>query len=225
MILIIENDPDVPPGILTRLIQDEARICHVCRPYAGEHWGDLSSICAIVVLGGAMSSCDTDRFPFLIEVKRLMERAIRADLPLLGICLGGQLLADVAGGKVLHKRCGEHGMHEVSLTREGRRDTLFSNLPERFAVFQWHDDSFLLPENAVLLAGSVQCPHQAFRLGTQIYGVQFHPEVDDPIVANWSADNPSATEYREDFARHGLSGPDVPSAMLLRNFIRMVPRF
>lgn len=224
MFLIVENDPDVPPGILTRLIEDEAGEYRVCRPYVGERWGDLSGFCAVVVLGGAMSTGDTDLFPFLADVRGLMKRALGIGLPLLGICLGGQLLAEAAGGKVLPRRCGEHGLHEIRVTNEGRRDGLFSGLPQRFSVFQWHNDSFIPPQSAVLLAGSAHCPYQAFRLGAQTYGVQFHPEVDDTIVASWSAHDPGAMKYREDFARYRLPNLHSPSSTLLKNFVRMVRR-
>lgn len=221
MILIIENDPEVPPGILTRLLDNEARAYRISRPHAGERWGDLAGVGALVVLGGAMSTCDRERFPFLIEVMRLMERTIRANLPLLGICLGGQLLAEVMGGKVFEKTNGERGLHDIVLSGEGRQDPLFSGLPEMFTVFQWHSDSFVPPDGATVLARSARCPHQAFRYGKHAYGIQFHPEVDEFMVADWSAGVPSATAVQQAFAGHRLARLDWPSTRLLKNFIQM----
>ncbi len=106
-----------------------------------------------------------------------MSRLLATGTPLLGICLGGQLLAEVAGGAVSSNRCGEKGLVEIELTAGGRADPLLAGIDDRFQAFQWHNDSFAVPPPAQHLARSVACPGQAFRLGNA-WGVQFHPEVD-----------------------------------------------
>ncbi len=225
VVLIIENDPEVPAGILGSLLQEEHLDFRVLQLHRGEPCDGLSGATGLVVLGGAMSTSETDRFPFLHDVKRLMQNALDSGLPLLGICLGGQLLAEVTGGRVSRGAHGERGLHEIVLTREGRRDPLFSGLPDLFSVLQWHNDSFHAPEGAVLLAGSARCPHQAFRFGTSSYGIQFHPEVDEPIVASWASTEPGSAEIERAFCRHRLGGGDAAPVRLLRNFVHMTKAF
>jgi GMP synthase-like glutamine amidotransferase len=224
LLLIIENDPEVPLGILGSLLSQEALSARVLRVHGGESCDSMASVAGLVVLGGAMSTSETERFSFLTKVKRLMQDALDSGLPVLGICLGGQLLAEVAGGQVRYLTDGEKGLHDIILSGEARRDPLFSGLPERFPVFQWHSDSILAPESSVLLAGSPRCPHQAFRIGPNAYGIQFHPEVDGSIVASWAAPDPGAAEIEETFARHRLAGQDAASVQILRNFLRITRR-
>jgi GMP synthase-like glutamine amidotransferase len=123
--------------------------------------------------------------PFLRPLKDCLRRMLANRTPLLGICLGGQLLADVAGGVVSSNRCGEKGLVEVTLTAAGAADPLFAGVGPCFRAFQWHNDSFTIPPQAASLAGSATCPGQAFRIGNA-WGLQFHPEVDGSIVSAWS---------------------------------------
>jgi GMP synthase (glutamine-hydrolysing) len=220
-ILIVEIDPEVPPGILTSLLDREGRRYEIARAHAGKRLGDAIGPGAVVVLGGAMSTSEVDRFPFLNEVKRFMETVLGAGLPLLGICLGGQLLAEILGGKVVEKSFGERGLHEIHLTDEGRKDPMFFQMPEEFTVFQWHNDSFIPPSGTAFLARSALCPHQAFRYGKHAYGIQFHPEVDESIIEVWSADDPAAATVSQAFRKHCLAGHDRTSSRILMNFIRM----
>ncbi len=224
MLLIIENDPQVPLGILESLLRREAQSARTLRIHGGETCGGIAGAAGLVVLGGAMSTWETERFPFLTKVKRLIKEALDSGLPVLGICLGGQLLAEVAGGQVRYLTHGEKGLHDIILSGEGRQDPLFAGLPERFSVFQWHSDSILAPESAVLLAASRGCPHQAFRIGLNAYGIQFHPEVDESIVASWAAPDPGAAEIQVAFARHRGAGQDAASAQILRNFLHITRR-
>ncbi|MCU0571758.1 MAG: type 1 glutamine amidotransferase [Syntrophobacteraceae bacterium] len=221
MVLIVENDPDVPAGILKPLLIEKGLPYSIHRAHSEESRGDISRITGLVVLGGAMSTSDEDRFPFLLYVKGLMNGSIERGIPVLGICLGGQLLAEVAGGGVERESHGERGLHDVVLTRDGKRDPLFAGLPERFTVFQWHNDSFTPPENAVPLAGSPNCAHQAFRIGKHAYGIQFHPEVEERIASSWAADTPSSAQIEAAFHSYRQEGLDLASRRLLRNFIRM----
>ncbi len=223
LILIVENDPEVPPGVLESLLVEADRKPRIVRPHGGDPAGSLAGVDGLVVLGGTMSTRDTRPFPFLRDVKRLMASALQAQIPLLGICLGGQLLAEVSGGEVTQSSHGEHGLHDIVLSAEGRSDPLFTGLPERFTVFQWHGDSFTPPRSAVLLAGSPACAHQAFRVGRTAYGLQFHPEVDPPIVSAWAAGSPSSSRILEAFAEYRRNGLDRAAHQLLKNFIRMIP--
>lgn len=142
---------------------------------------------ALVVLGGAMNVHQIREFPWLGEEMSLIGQMLRRRVPVFGVCLGAQLLARSAGGRVARASRPEIGWHEVRPTPAARRDILFSPLPERFLAYQWHSYSFRLPASAVGLADSSVCP-QAYRLGDAAWGVQFHPEVTEDILEEWFAD-------------------------------------
>jgi GMP synthase (glutamine-hydrolysing) len=142
---------------------------------------------AVVLLGGGFLPDDDGRAPWLPAERELARRAVADGVPLLGICLGAQLLALVAGGTVR----GDHGRPErgscrVSLRREAQSDALFAGLPGEFRVIQNHRDQITEPPpGAVRLAESDACPVQAFRVGERAWGVQFHPEAGADRLDRW----------------------------------------
>lgn len=150
----------------------------------------------IIILGGPMNVYEEKKYPFLIEEDKLIKKALKKDLPILGICLGGQLIAKASGAKVLTGHRKEIGWFNVQLTEEGTKDPLFSGLPKKFKVFQWHSDTFNIPSNAKKLASSEIFPNQAFRLGKS-YGIQFHIEVMDSTIYNWLEEYEKETEELE----------------------------
>jgi GMP synthase-like glutamine amidotransferase len=137
----------------------------------------------VIVLGGSPAVHD----PALLGTRRWIRDAVLRDVPFLGVCLGGQLLATALGGLVGPASAAEVGIHDVFLTSGGRRDPLFAGLPGRFPVFGWHEDEFELPRGAIPLAGSIGCEHQAFRFGSSAYGLQFHPEVRPDDLGRWAS--------------------------------------
>ena len=142
---------------------------------------------------------DTARYPWLADEVRLLQQAIAAGRPVLGICLGAQLIATAQGARVRRGLQPEIGWCAVEGTEAGRRDPLFAAFPQRYTVFQWHGDTFDLPKDAVLLARSPAYP-QAFRCGDHVYALQYHLEVTPDIVDGWlSHDDPL------------LRGVDVPT--------------
>ncbi len=185
MIAIVQNDPDVPPGTLIEALKAGRQELMLVRLYASERLPALSGLSAAIVLGGAMSVKDTETFPFLVGLKEWMRRILEAELPFVGICLGGQLLAEAAGGQVLFRMNEEYGCKPVTLTEEGIADPLFKGISSPFTTFHYHTDCFVPPKDSVHLAWTEQCPHQAFRSGPCAYGLQFHPEVDRSIVSRW----------------------------------------
>lgn len=187
MLHVVQNDPNVPVGEIGRCLESLGIAWRIVNAWEGEIFPPLSAVSAAVVLGGAMGVHEVDRYPFLAGVKTFMADAVAASIPLLGVCLGGQLLADVLGGRVTPSQYGERGTHAVQLTAAGRQDPLFQGLPDELVTFQWHYDSFAPPEGSVLLATSPACPSQAFRFGGLAYGLQFHPEVDRSILSVWTA--------------------------------------
>ena len=138
---------------------------------------------ALVVLGGPMNVDEQARHPHLAVEAELLREAVARNLPVLGICLGAQLLAHALGAHVGRNPVKEHGWHQLTLTEAGRADPVLAAL-EGQEVCQWHGDTFDLPPGGELLATGETCRHQAFRVG-RAYGVQFHPEVDPRILDRW----------------------------------------
>ena len=136
----------------------------------------------LVVLGGPMRVYETEWYPHLEEEIRLVRDALERGVPVLGICLGSQLMARALGAEVGPVGAKELGWGEVKTTGEAYYDPLFGSLGGSFTAFHWHGDSFELPEGAILLASSGPTPVQAFRFGEKAYGLLFHLEVDERLV-------------------------------------------
>ena len=139
----------------------------------------------LVILGGPMSANDTGLLPHLTVEMNLIEEALRRKLPVLGICLGAQLIAKTLGAAVYPNRQKEIGWHDVSPTEQAEGDPLLSAFAETEMVFQWHGETFDIPKSTHHLAYSSLCTHQAFRYGANVYGLQFHLEVDEPMIHRW----------------------------------------
>ncbi len=186
-ILAIEQDPTLPGlGLLGRVVR--ARGLPIVSAHAWE--GDLDGLRArdfggVVPLGGSMQSWDEEGFPYLARERELLREAVDEGVPVLGICLGGQLLARALGAEARPADRPEVGWLSVEATPEAARDPLLAHLREAVGVYQWHLDVFDLPDGAVHLARSEQSEHQAFRFGERTWGLQFHPEVDLPLYRGW----------------------------------------
>ena len=141
-----------------------------------------AAIAGLIVLGGPMGVYEGDQYPFLRKETAYIKRVLSAKKPLLGICLGAQLIAQALGARVFPGPHKEFGWHRVQLTPEGKRDPFFKESPPTPWVFQWHGDTFTLPKGAELLATGPRCRHQAFRYGSGVYGLQFHLEVNKTMI-------------------------------------------
>jgi GMP synthase (glutamine-hydrolysing) len=141
----------------------------------------------LVILGGPMNVDETDKYPFLADELTWIRQAIDAKLPLLGICLGSQLIAKALGSRVFANAVKEIGWYPITFTDEAENDPLFADSAPLETVFQWHGDTFDLPAGATLLAMSDQCRNQAFRFGDRTYALQFHLEVTPAMVDDWLA--------------------------------------
>lgn len=142
-------------------------------PYRGDPFPAPDDLDLLVVLGGGMNVHQTDRYPWLDDERALIAAAIARGTPVLGICLGSQLLAEVLGGSVARAEQPEIGWFPVEATPEGER----FGLPACMDGFHWHEDTWSLPAGAVRLAGSAACANQAFAHGDRLVGIQFHPEM------------------------------------------------
>lgn len=139
----------------------------------------------VVVLGGPMSVDEEKAHPHLTTELRLLEQAVERQMPVLGICLGAQLLAKALGADVRANHEKEIGWYDVEPTDEGREDPLFEHFETSEKIFQWHGDTFDIPSGAVHLAQASACTNQAYRYGENAYGFQFHLEVDPPMIERW----------------------------------------
>ena len=139
----------------------------------------------VVILGGLMNVYEEDPYPFLREEDLFIKEAIRRGKTILGICLGAQLIAKALGAKIFKAPAKEIGWYDVSLTKIGSNDPLFSNFPKTFPVFQWHEDTFDIPKAGKLIATACPISHQAFRYGENVYGLQFHLEVTEAMIREW----------------------------------------
>ena len=160
------------------------------RPYEGDALPDLGSdVAGVVVFGGRQSADDEDSYPYLTTEMAWIKTVMAADVPLLGICLGAQMIAKVLGGQVgpLNGPVHEFGYYPVTPTTAGR-----DFLPDTLHVTEAHYHTFTLPEGATLLATGENYANQAFRYGDKVFGVQFHPECTVEIFRRWQQSEAAA---------------------------------
>jgi GMP synthase (glutamine-hydrolysing) len=152
---------------------------------------DPREFAAIIAMGGNAHAWQADEVPVLRTERHLLREAVGADVPVLGICLGGQLLASAVGGEVRAADEPEIGWLEITPTDDARDDPVFSVLERSAEVYQWHNDVFETPPGAQLLARSAASPNQAFRVdGTEAWGIQFHPEATPELWELWIERHP-----------------------------------
>ena len=168
----------------------------------------------LVVLGGPMNVDESDEYPYLVPETESIREFINMDLPVLGICLGSQLIAKALGARVYKNPEKEIGWYDVSTTEEGKRDPLLGVFGEVEKVFQWHGDTFEIPPGASHLATSPACANQAFRYGDKVYGFQFHLEVDAPMIERWLVTPVNRKEIKE---LSGKINPDTIRSQTPKN--------
>jgi GMP synthase (glutamine-hydrolysing) len=164
---------------------------------------DTRDAAGLIFMGGPMSA--NDPLPYLEQEIRIMFEAAGRGQPILGVCLGAQLLAKALGAEVRRNALPEVGWFEVELTDAGVADPLLGVMNRRETVLQWHGDTFSLPNGAIWLARSERCLNQAFRISSNIYGFQFHLEVTPEMIAEWCAQDAQCGDARE------LDAPIDPS--------------
>src|SRR5579875_287071 len=175
-VLVIQPCDDDALGRFEGWLTEHGIALHTVRPYTGDAVPARLAADGLIVLGGDMSSNDDAEYPWLEDIRALYRDAVRRDRPTLGICLGGQLLAQSLGGTVVTGAAGtEAGLVQVTLTAEAAGDPLFGGLAPNVPVASMHGDAIaVLPEDSVLLATGQTYPHQAFRAAPRAWGVQFH---------------------------------------------------
>jgi len=193
------------PGHIAAVLED----CGIGLEYTDLYQGDLpdpriGDYAGLIFLGGPMSA--NDPLPYLERERALIARAAAQGQPILGICLGSQLIARSLGAGVRGNGEKEIGWFEIQFTGAAAEDALFTGIRGPETVFHWHGETWDLPPGAELLASSRACANQAFRAGSNIYGLQFHLEVTPGMIADWQAQDANCGDVRE------LSAPLDPHA-------------
>ena len=173
--LVLRHEPFEHLGHFAGVLPSGFRYHDLGQPF------DAKSFQCAIILGGPMSAND----PEMIAELCFIEKALRDGLPLLGICLGAQLIAKALGASVYRNTQVEIGWEPVHFTEAARTDRVFSKIPSPTTFFHWHGETFDLPRGAEWLAWSEKTRHQAYRFGENVYGLQFHPEVTAEMVADW----------------------------------------
>lgn len=189
-VLVIEHEEECPPAHFGRWLTEAGAVLIVCRPYRGETLPDLAAYDALVVLGGSMGASDDDAHGWIGPTRTLLQRAVRDGTPTLGICLGHQLLAAALGGRIGRNPSGQQlGLLPIGWTGTARQDVLLGSLAvgNRRRGVHWNDDVVVsLPDRATVLAATSSGELQAARFGPRAWGVQWHPEVDVPVLVSWA---------------------------------------
>ena len=197
-VLVFQHVPHETLGTLEPLFHDVGLPCrHIQFFRDTPEYVEVGEAAGLVVLGGPMNVDEIARYPFLQRETSWIREALWREIPVLGICLGSQLLAKALDANVHPNRMKEIGWYRIELTAEATGDWLFGRCQPQQTVFQWHGDTFDLPEGAELLATSEACAHQAFRHGEHVYALQFHVEVTGEIIESWLGEPGNQREMAE----------------------------
>jgi GMP synthase (glutamine-hydrolysing) len=186
-VLSVTHGPSVPGGVFDEVVEAAGHELERWVVPLGGAPQPAQSYDAVMVFGGSMHPDQDEYFGWLEREAKFLHSVLTEEIPVVGVCLGAQMLARAAGAWVAPARAPEVGWLEVELTPEGRADPVLGVLPPRTEAFQWHHYTFGIPEGAVELARSEICT-QAFRAGRHAWGLQFHAEVTLPMVQSWIAE-------------------------------------
>jgi GMP synthase-like glutamine amidotransferase len=225
-LLCLRQQANVPLGIIESVLSEKKVEWRYADCWTGGDLPDLSDVSGLIVLGGTMNANEVDEFPHLVQVREVMREAVATGKPLLGICLGVQLLSRALGGDVYAAPVKETGFLEVEAVG---KDTLLDPFAPRSRVFQFHEDTCTLPAGAELLFTSDDIAVQAFKAGERAYGVQFHFEVTTTEITSWCDATPDlettwGTSRQEllDQAHHHLEQQQRTGREVARRFIDML---
>ncbi len=208
-VLVFRHVPHEHLGIIAdSLARQEIDYRYVDAFEPGVQYPALDSRQGLIVMGGPMNADETKRYPFLAEEVRLIQTAVERRMPVLGVCLGSQLLAKALGAKVYPNGQKEIGWRRVNCTPATAADPILCHFARGEYVFQWHGDTFDLPKGAVWLLGSDLCTNQAFRYGNAAWGLQFHLEVTQGMLCEWFGEPENQRELA------GLKGKIDPEGIL-----------
>jgi GMP synthase (glutamine-hydrolysing) len=197
MIFGLYHDASEGAGLIAETLKDRGIAFQPVHLYQGEGLPrDTSDLEGLVIMGGPMNVDEVDRYPFLLPELQLIEKVLSEKKPILGVCLGAQLIAKALGARVFANKQREVGWHPISMTEAAKSDPYFSKLPQTLTVLHWHGDTFELPSGAVHLAQSAPCENQAFRWGDNVYALQFHIEATPSMLRAWCSSEAGASYAR-----------------------------
>jgi GMP synthase-like glutamine amidotransferase len=203
MILAFRHIPFEGAGHLETVLHDRGIPLEYVDLYrGGTAVPDVSAADGLIFLGGPMSA--NDNLPYLAREMDIISDTVSRGVPVLGICLGAQLIAKASGARVYRNPQKEIGWFDIHRTEAGAADRLFAAIRDTETVLHWHGETFDLPAGAQWLAWSDRCRHQAFRLGDRTWGLQFHLEVTPGMIAEWCVQDENCADVRE------LEGPLDP---------------
>jgi GMP synthase (glutamine-hydrolysing) len=183
-VMIVQHVDCEKPGLILRFLEENGIAVGFVRGFDGQKVPrEMGNACGLVVMGGPMGVYESGRYPYLVDEMRLIESALRESKPVLGVCLGSQLLASALGSPVTKGRQKEIGWFPVALRSEAAADALWHGVERSFTALHWHGDVFDLPRGAVHLASSELTACQAFCYGRNAYGLLFHIEATAETLA------------------------------------------
>ncbi len=210
-VLVLQHNECEGLGTIADALQGEKIAARHIKTYQGQPVPEeMGEAAGLIIMGGPMGVYEEQRYPFLREEMRLIEDSLRQDRPVLGVCLGSQLLASALGAVVTKGRRKEIGWAPVRLSDTALTDRLWSGLEQSFVAYHWHGDVFDLPPDSVPLASSDLTACQAFRHGRTAYGFLFHMEVTGEIVRNMVA------AFADELLEAGLEGAAILQESQLR---------
>ena len=199
-VLVFQHVAAEPLGTLDPMLRDRGhRIRYVNFHREPDAKPDVSRYQGLIVLGGPQMPDQIDTYPHLRTEMQCIEQALKLDIPVLGICLGAQLLAHTLGAAVRPMKTWEIGWYDLQPTSMSAADPMFCALTTAHPVFQWHGYTFDMPNGAIHLARSNDCENQAFRYGKNSYGLQCHLELDERLINRWL----NYPEYQDDLNAMG----------------------
>jgi GMP synthase-like glutamine amidotransferase len=205
-LLLVRNDAFETYGLAVPALRSAGAELLLVDAFEGQPLPALSEVAGVVMLGGTVNADQVERHPFLHDDRRLTRQAVDAGVPYLGICLGAQILARALDRPVVKAPRPELGFEPIHPTEAAADDLLLSAFADGDRVFQWHQDTFELPDGATLLATGEDVPLQAFRVGERAWGIQFHFEVDGAELEQWLEEADALTDLE---ATWGKSSEDV----------------
>ena len=183
-VLIFQHVHCETPGIIQNILESTGITAEIVRAFEGEPIPtEMGDVAGLIVMGGPMGVYEHSEYPFLLDEQRLIEDALREEKPILGVCLGSQLLASVLGVEVTKGKQKEIGWYPITLSKMAQTDALWTGVKSPFTAYHWHGDIFELPQGGIRLASSELTECQAFRYGSNVYGFLFHMEVTREIIS------------------------------------------
>lgn len=203
-VLVLQHAECEAPGLIAQAVERAGGVLKQVHTFKAEAVPEeVRAASGLVIMGGPMGVYEYDRYPFIRNELHLIEDTLKQNKPLLGVCLGSQLLASALGSEVTKGKQKEIGWHRVKLADAAQEDPLWNGVERAFMACHWHGDVFDLPTGSTALASSILTPCQAFRYGAAAYGILFHMEFTPDILRGMT------TAFKDELREEGLDGDSI----------------